>query len=346
MGLLDDEERHGLILGSLASSILAAVVAGRTGNDPVAAATMGLSTGFGQGLDALTAIKHQQLEEEKTRELMQAARDKQAYLEKSFGLHERQVTAQEKQATTQAAREQKVGEYYSGKLALEQKAQAETAAEKKAKQDQINQALAEQRQGFGALNQLVRPETPEEALSGLQPPGEITARDLYNVVTQHPALSNNPLIQKMIQDIEKQKVQEMKGEQGLTQEGVKAEAQKEAIKLRGEQARETKQTMGQSTTDVYVTQTDPDGTVHYFKQKARINPKTGEPEPVGGLAPNEKAKSLKERYMEQAFGPKQAAPPVNIPQPTKEQAKEYVSKYGENAEKKWAEDYLKSQRKK
>jgi hypothetical protein len=129
---LDDEERKGLILGSLASGIVSSLIASKSGADPGAAAAVGMGHAFTSGIDTISKFKHQQIEEQKVQEQIEASRDHRAYMQKHLNLEELRADIQKEHY--KSVRE--------GREAREKRLEGEKTAAKE-KESTSSQALKE-----------------------------------------------------------------------------------------------------------------------------------------------------------------------------------------------------------
>lgn len=237
MALLDDETRQGLIYGSLASGLLSAVMASRTGNDPMAAATMGLSTGFGKGLSAVATLKHQELEEEKSREMMRAAADKSAYFKESMGLQrekagyeerraaatEQRAATEEKRALTNEAHLKTLGGIRERETALKEKADRDKGAQAEAKRKQVSKFWTEivspQDISSEGLRFEARPKLDQDAimLAAQRNPLATEDPEIKSLISKYIDFENKKAIEP-IKTEEKIKVEGAKGDIGLTKQ--------------------------------------------------------------------------------------------------------------------------------
>lgn len=109
---LTDEQRRGLIYGSLISAVLSGGAALRSGGnvtDAIGRGTLGASQAFGGGLEEIAKRRHQEIEEEKIQEAIEASRASTALAKKgqarqeeesqSRMLHEAAQTAELTRAT-------------------------------------------------------------------------------------------------------------------------------------------------------------------------------------------------------------------------------------------------------
>jgi len=161
--LMSDEDQKGLILGSLASGVLSAIIGARSGHiDPMAAGLAGAGTAYGGG--------HKQISD--IRKAAQDQRDKQRSLAVSEAAQEESARYHKQLGTESAAK----GVYYRA----HQAELTQLAKERAAKlQNDLAQNLItreEYRLGIAELARLhegtPRPETEQEALSGQMPIGE------------------------------------------------------------------------------------------------------------------------------------------------------------------------------
>lgn len=88
---LTDEQRKGLIYGSMISAILSGGAAMRSGGnitDAIGRGTMGAAQAFGGGLESIAKIKHEEIENAKNEEAVRASQEAQSLSKKRLGMEE------------------------------------------------------------------------------------------------------------------------------------------------------------------------------------------------------------------------------------------------------------------
>ena len=88
---LTDEQRRGLIYGSLISAVLSGGAAMRQGGnitDAIGRGTMGAAQAFGGGMEEIAKIKHQDIENAKNEESIRASQESQSLAKKNLTMQE------------------------------------------------------------------------------------------------------------------------------------------------------------------------------------------------------------------------------------------------------------------
>lgn len=222
--LMSDEDQKGLILGSLASGVLSAIIGARSGNiDPMAAGLAGAGTAYGGG--------HKQISD--IRKAAQEQKDKQRTL----------AVQEAAQAESERYNKQR-GDYYAGlsvDLSAQRKASAEKMISEKAK---LDEALAQGRidrakhtEGMRALYSLYQAPTGQEEISGLMTGGgevEPSNAQLIQQITRFPST------EKTVQALLKPKYAEVAAEK-------KAVVQEKAAEKLGETKKEAAEAKTEAT---------------------------------------------------------------------------------------------------
>ena len=111
---LTDEQRRGLIYGSLISAVLSGGAALRSGGnitDAIGRGTMGAAEAFGGGMEGIAKQKHAEIENAKNEEAIRASQESQSLAKKNFNMQaEAHKSSQAVQAATANEMQRKTSE--------------------------------------------------------------------------------------------------------------------------------------------------------------------------------------------------------------------------------------------
>jgi hypothetical protein len=334
---LDDEDRKGLLLGSLASGVLSAIVGARSGNvDPVAAGLAGAGQGYGGGYKQITDL----------RAAAQAQEDKK----RSLAVSE---AAQQESERYNKYR----GEYYKTSSDAMVQQRNETVAKMKMEEEKLTEALRQGKidrqqhaEGMKRLYEAYapvseRPETEQEAMSG-QMPSMVdrtpSPNELVRIAAQYP--TTGKYIESLLKPINAEKAASEKqtGKEVLQAATGVQQKDMESLKQTGRVAAVEKKVI----TDATKAEKDLAGKKELATVKADEAIRTQEEKPVqakGAAALVEAIQKFRAGNVPQGGVPS----PSGKGEPSESVAREYFKKYGtkDKAMKAWADDQKKANNK-